>query len=183
MWNETKIVTVCSALSRLFEDDDEARAADAALTAEERNRAGLSVWARAEVTRRKADPRYSITVRHIGSRECPFRYDEIVGREDSERVLARARAATKLREVGAAPTPELLNEYSRVDPVWRRVLNEQTRTWIAEGVVDGAAEYHRLHALGFEEGGAASASSMLIHAALEVRRFQETPAETVKSGS
>jgi len=135
------------------------------------------VESRAEVTRRRDDPRFWITVKHIGTKDAPFRYDEIVAREECERVLARARAAARLRAVGAEPTQELLSEYSRADPIWRQVFNEQVRTWILEGAVDGQAEYHRLYALGFESDGAPGGSSLLIHAAREVRRFQEVPAE------
>lgn len=165
MWSDTKKVCITSALSRLLEADD----------------ADLVAWAKTEIAKRQSDERYSVTVRHIGDKDRPFRYDEIVAREDSERVIARARAASRLREAGAEPTKELLEEYSRSDPLWRKVLGEQCRTWIVEGVVGGESEYHRLYALGFEDGGAQAASSLLVHAALEVRRFQEVPSSTLKS--
>jgi len=183
MWDGTKRVCVCSALETLFENDDVTRASNASLSDDERLHARWSVESRAEVTRRRDDPRFWITVKHIGTKDAPFRYDEIVAREECERVLARARAAARLRAVGAEPTQELLSEYSRADPIWRQVFNEQVRTWILEGAVDGQAEYHRLYALGFESDGAPGGSSLLIHAAREVRRFQEVPAETLKSGA
>jgi len=134
-----------------------------------------------EIDKRKADPRFKITLRHIFDEKNPTLYNQMLAREESARHDAYQRARRAL-EAGGMPHEE--GDVSAAmgrDPEWFTAMVPFVKAWVVAGMVDGEKEYARLMELGERWGGAGGGHRLLLDAAHEVKVFQTLTESDVKS--
>lgn len=157
LWDETRRVTIASALRAAIERLEALPASD------ERDK--VLALERARLEARLRDLRFTVEVRHVGSPDDPFRYQQLLAAAAAKDHAASVRARKDLLAEGAEVTDEAVAQARARDPQWQADIGEICRGWLTAGLVGGADEALRLWQLG---GG-----DLWLEAAREVRAYQE----------
>lgn len=122
---------------------------------------------RAKAAQREADRAWWVTVRTVGTRADPLRYDVLVakGEQAIHQARVRARKLVIARDGLDAVTDDAVATEMLVDTVYRAAMSAMVAEWLEAGLVDPENEMARLYALG---GG-----DLLRDAVVEVRRHNE----------
>ena len=157
-WNQTKRVPITSALKASSPPKD-----------------GLAEWTSArdrEIAKREADPRYHVTLKHVGANDDPdaepsdaMLLNQIHIRFRKASLEADRRARIELENYGIVQTDVALIDARSLDAEYNKAFSLYVREMLVYGIVGGKAEYTRLWVLG--------GPNLLTQVLTEVRRFQE----------
>jgi len=124
------------------------------------------------IDKRKADERFTIEVRHIGTPADPLLFDQMEADQNAKAHAARVRARRVVeKEGGSVADADAIAAAMARDPEYSRDLGRIMSAWVDAGVV-GDAPSKRIWELGERCYGASGGGSLLIDAATEVKIFQ-----------
>jgi hypothetical protein len=121
----------------------------------------------AEIARRKADERFLVELKHIGSFEEWHKNDEMRSADESARHAAEVRAREKLVARGGAIQDHDMFSEVIVDQEWLRYKRESATRWLKEGLVNPTETMSRIYSI-----GGAELLAELVH---EVQHWQMVP--------
>lgn len=179
LWKGTKEVPVISVLQH---EEKRLRARAEEVQTPELKAAILRVAdeAAATIAKRKADRRFWVEVRHVGSPASPLRWNELAATYASKthalEVEARRGLLAQHGSPQAAAEAEGVDSFAEAvrgaverNPARLEVILAHARACVEEGTVGGVDTVTRLLTVG--------KSGLLIHALEEVRAFQEVDPE------
>lgn len=183
LWNETRKTAITSTLRGKIAAYERRLSSESEKALEEAERVVLEKEIqrlKKRVAKREGDPQYTVTMKHVGSLEDPLLWDSLLSRHESAVHLLVSRARRELvEEHGSADAAVAAlggQDFERVavvratrSPEHHHVYGQHVRELVTHGLVDGEKEYERL----FQLGG----PKLLLHAADEVRAFQEVDSE------
>lgn len=123
-----------------------------------------------KIEKRKQDPRYHVTIKHVGGPEDPRKWErlrnEYLCKLNDVRVAVRKQV---MQEGGVEDIEKAIDAAINRSPVVSRALGEYARDCIVDGLENGASEYTRLWELGGDR--------LIMDALAEVREYQEMDPE------
>lgn len=123
-----------------------------------------------KIEKRKQDPRYHVTVKHVGGPDDPRMWErlrnEYLCKLNEVRVSARKQV---MQEGGAEDIEKAIEAAINRSPTVSKALSEYARDCLVAGLDDGEKEYTRLWNLG--------GSRLIMDALAEVREYQEMDPE------